>query len=145
MFLWRCNKKNRGYRCLRGYLWASCQRSVPASSKTDRFFWLRHVCSVTFSGHVHCNERERETELERRGATHTTKPPSQCPAVPLFPDPALVIEAHWLGWRREATIVRVSLFVNPQPPTLGSLGNSELSKFAGVVSRGAPNFVQIQF
>lgn len=65
----------------------------------------------------------RETELKRQGATHITKPPSQGPAVPFSPEPDACHRGPltWLR-QREATIVRVSPFVNPQSPTLKLTG-----------------------
>lgn len=82
------------------------------------FIGVRHICSVTFSSSCALQWQRKSAELERRGATHTIKPPCRCPAVSLSSDPALVIEPHWLGWGREATIVRVTPFVNLHPPTL---------------------------
>lgn len=111
-----------------------CQR---AARLTDYFGSDMFVLSYSL---VICTERE--PELERRGATHTTKPASKCPAVPLFPDPALVIEAHWLSWGREATIVRGSLLVNPLPPTLSlqSLSNCKPSEVVGAVTMRGSQF-----
>lgn len=57
---------------------------TPASSKTDRLFWLGHVCSVIFSGHLHWKRaRVRET-----GCYPHHKASIQVPRCPSFSRPS---------------------------------------------------------
>lgn len=54
--------------------------SMPALCKSDRLFWVRRVCCVTFSAHVLLNERKK-----RDSTTHGVPSTLQChdPNVPL--------------------------------------------------------------
>lgn len=120
--------KTRGYRCL-NFLWWSVElltSFAPAVSASEQQDWQILLTQSRLFGHILWScalQRERKRDRARETGCHphhkATIPVSCCPS---FPDPALVIEAHWLGWGREATIVRVSLFVNPQPPTLELTG-----------------------
>ncbi len=108
------------------YLRASRQRSVPAVSASEQQDWQilltqsRLFCHILWSCALQWEKkRDRARETGCHPHHKATIPVSCCPS---FPDPASIIEAHWLGWGREATIVRVSLFVNPQPPTLELTG-----------------------
>lgn len=61
-------------------LWVYSEE-LPESSKTGSFLSATFFLSLSLL--MCCNGGESETKLKRWGAAHTTKPPSQCPAVPL--------------------------------------------------------------